>query len=171
MCLLRTKCFNNVCLQIALRWLQFYFCIMIIIVFLEYTPQILQCIISFLKINCILYLEMSHFEAETLTLLHSVCSSKDWEYVMLLSYTNHLPSGSETLQKKLNTVFGHFWNMRLIHGQRTCCSETYGNNGNIHITATKASLLCSGILIFSHRSQHMTEIICLSSIWSFVRTG
>lgn len=72
MCLLRKKSFNRVCLQIALRWLQFYFCIMIVIVFLEYAQRILQCIISFLKINWVLYLEMSHFEAETPFCIQSV---------------------------------------------------------------------------------------------------
>jgi len=63
------------------------------------------------------------------------------------------------------TSLGH---ESLVCGQQTCCSETCGN---IRITATKASLLCSEILIFSHRSQHMTATICLSSIRSFVRTG
>lgn len=118
-CLLRKKCFNQVCLQIALRWLQFYFCIMIVIV-LEYTQHILQCTISFLKINWVLYLQMSHFEAGTLIFLHSVCSSKGWKHITLLSYTNHVSSGHETLQKKASTVLGHLWNMKAWYTASRC---------------------------------------------------
>lgn len=80
--------------------------------FLEYTQHILQCIfISFSKINKFLYLEMSPFEAETLTFLPSACSSKDCKYITLLSHTNPVLSGNETLQKKANTVLGCLWNM------------------------------------------------------------
>lgn len=38
---------------------------MIVIVFLEYTQHILQWLISFLKIDWVLYLEMNPFETET----------------------------------------------------------------------------------------------------------
>lgn len=153
----------------AYKWL------LVIVLFLDYdsnrlsriysqAQHVLQCIFfSFLKdqLGFVFGCE-PELETESLTFLGLHCSSKNWKYITLLWHTNNGTFGNAALQKKATQTSLEY------ESQQMCFSKAYGN---IHIIAAKASLLCSEILLFSPRSQHVTEISCLPGMQFFVRTG